>query len=287
MPRGHVFILALSPLRNDPADRRIMQPQAIGDFDLTVAVLCHRFDDPFISRRFSANGRKELLKRRPIYESLPPRYFFNQLFSEYERAQTLRKSIGSKQTLSFHTIPNRTGSDSALDKFAVLRLCTVLPLAEMAENLACSQARVRRRQSRRCPIAAPFPMPRMRNCFGPRWIKYHIPTDFQKMAVLLKENGFESPLENRADMRVSAIECLSVDAVDLSHAPGQIGVRCFDHQMVMVVHQAVSVSDPMEAVDDGRQDIQKQRTVAIITKNPLAVIAARGHVIQRTIVFQS
>ena len=52
---------------------------------------------------------------------------------------------------------------------------------------------------------------------------------------------------------VPSVIFLSIDAVQLAHANGQIGVGRFDHEVVMVIHEAVGMADPVPKKDIGIQ----------------------------------
>ena len=73
-------------------------------------------------------------------------------------------------------------------------------------------------------------------------VQNYIPADFQEMRVLLDKDGLVSALEEVPCSVASVVEELSVYAVQLSHAEGEVSVRGFDQEMVMVVHEAVGVA---------------------------------------------
>ena len=56
---------------------------------------------------------------------------------------------------------------------------------------------------------------------------------------------------------VSAVEPLGVDSVDLLPDPGQIGVRCFHEQVVVVAHQAVGMAEVATDRKGFSQDLKK------------------------------
>ena len=88
--------------------------------------------------------------------------------------------------------------------------------------------------------------------------------------------------EYMADAGVPAIDALGVDAVELPHARRQIARGGFDEQMVVVIHQAVGVTQPGETRDHLPQGVQEEFAVGRIAKNRLACIAAGGDVVKRT-----
>jgi len=76
-----------------------------------------------------------------------------------------------------------------------------------------------------------------------------------------------------------AIERLGIDAVDVAHQQGEIGLPGVEHEVVMVVHQAIGQGLGIEARQRLRDDFKKRVAVLIIDKDRLAPVAARGDVI--------
>ena len=48
---------------------------------------------------------------------------------------------------------------------------------------------------------------------------------------------------------VGLVEILRVDPVELSHALGEIRIRRFHEQMIMIAHQAVRMDRPVETIN--------------------------------------
>jgi hypothetical protein len=78
---------------------------------------------------------------------------------------------------------------------------------------------------------------------------------------------------------MAAIEALRVDAVQLSHPDREIRVRRFDKQMVVVVHQAVAVAQPMLLADDFLQGSQQCLPIGVIDEDRGLRVAAGGDVV--------
>ncbi len=57
-------------------------------------------------------------------------------------------------------------------------------------------------------------------------------------------------LKKVADSPMAPVGVLGIDAIEVPHALGQIAIRCFDHEMIMVPHQAIGVAEPMPSRDD-------------------------------------
>jgi hypothetical protein len=52
---------------------------------------------------------------------------------------------------------------------------------------------------------------------------------------------------------------LSVNAVELAHADGEIGLGRLHQQVIMIGHQAVGVADPVVATNDPGQGVKIAR----------------------------
>ena len=52
-----------------------------------------------------------------------------------------------------------------------------------------------------------------------------------------------------------AVDVLDIDAVQLSHPFGKIGIGCFYQQVVVVGHQAEGMTDPVEALTGAAEDV--------------------------------
>jgi len=58
--------------------------------------------------------------------------------------------------------------------------------------------------------------------------------------------------------------------------------RRLDEQVIVIVHQAIGVTQPSEARHDFAQAAEKPLPVLVVEKDRTARIAARGHVMDRT-----
>jgi hypothetical protein len=105
------------------------------------------------------------------------------------------------------------------------------------------------------------------------------------MTVFLDENGFVSALEQMTVPLVAFIEELSVDAVQLPHADGEIAVGGLNQQMIMVGHEAVGVTNPIVPLVDVLEGIEKIETIAVVLENSFLFIAAGGHVVDGAGIF--
>jgi hypothetical protein len=113
----------------------------------------------------------------------------------------------------------------------------------------------------------------MPDCLGPDRIQDHIVADLQKVNVLLNENRLKPALTYMTDPAVPLVKGLGIHAVQLPYTLRQVAVRCFDNQVIVVVHQTIDRADPMETVGDLSQDIQKERSIAIVLEDCFAIVA--------------
>ncbi|GAB1234673.1 hypothetical protein UT5_10690 [Ferrigenium sp. UT5] len=79
---------------------------------------------------------------------------------------------------------------------------------------------------------------------------------------------------------VCAIEGLRIDTVEVAHALRKVALDGFDDEVVVVVHQAPRMTDPVEALAGLGEDFQPDQTVGIIQENVLAPVTTRSHVIK-------
>jgi hypothetical protein len=105
-------------------------------------------------------------------------------------------------------------------------------------------------QARGCPVTAPRPFSRAAYHACPDRVKDDIAGQFQEIRFLLHDDRLVTALEHMSDAAMLAIEALRVDPVQLPHALGEIAVRGFDQEMIVVVHQTIGMHRPVEVGDD-------------------------------------
>jgi hypothetical protein len=86
---------------------------------------------------------------------------------------------------------------------------------------------------------------------------------------------------------VSAIESAGVRAQKPFHARYQIGLGCFDHQMKMIVHQAIRMNLPVGLGATLAEGIQKELTILFVLENGLLMVASIHHMINCAFIFHS
>lgn len=57
----------------------------------------------------------------------------------------------------------------------------------------------------------------------------------------MNENGFISSLEEVSCLVIAFVPRLRIHAIQLSHAEGEISVRGLNHEMVMIIHEAIGM----------------------------------------------
>ena len=86
---------------------------------------------------------------------------------------------------------------------------------------------------------------------------------------------------------MAAVESLGVYAVQLAHAFREVGIRCFDDQVIVVGHLAIGMAHPVEAFADFGESFKPGHTIFIRKENVLAPVSTRGNVIERAREFES
>ena len=57
---------------------------------------------------------------------------------------------------------------------------------------------------------------------------------FQKVGICINQNGFISPSKELTVHVMGPVETLSINAIDVPHAPGQVGIRGLSQEMIMI-----------------------------------------------------
>ena len=105
------------------------------------------------------------------------------------------------------------------------------------------------------------------------------------MGVLLYEYGFVPALEEVTCSPVPLIESLGVESVQLSHADGEVAVRGLDENVVVIAHEAVSVTDPVITFIDPMESMKKILAILIVLENVFSIVTSTGDVINSARIF--
>ena len=89
------------------------------------------------------------------------------------------------------------------------------------------------------------------------------------------------PAEPMAEEFVPVIEPNGVRVLQPSHAGDQIGVRRFQHQMIMVAHQTIRVNPPVRFLAGFRQRLEEILPIHIIQKYILPPVPPAHDMIHR------
>ena len=79
---------------------------------------------------------------------------------------------------------------------------------------------------------------------------------------------------------VPPIAGLGIDTIQMTHALRQISVRRLNQQVVVIIHQALGITYPVELGYDLLQRRQKHLPVLVILINVFTPITTRGDVIE-------
>ncbi len=113
----------------------------------------------------------------------------------------------------------------------------------------------------------------LRNHFCTNRIEHNISAHFKKVAVLLDQDGLVPALKYMACFSMPFIKALRIEAVQLAHADGEISVRGFDEEMIVVGHEAVGVTKPMVTFIHMLKGMEKVVAVLIILEYRLFIVA--------------
>ena len=83
------------------------------------------------------------------------------------------------------------------------------------------------------------------------------------------------------------VEALGIDAVQLAHAGRQIAIGGFDYQMIGIAHQAVGVTQPVQALTDRVKHREEGVAVSILQEDIGPAIATRGDMVERSAEFDA
>jgi hypothetical protein len=135
-----------------------------------------------------------------------------------------------------------------------------------------------------CPdhgaIGTPRPVLGPRDHPGPHGVEHDIARQLQEVDIFLDEYRFVTPLKNMSDPTMAAIDALRKDAVELAHACGKVSFDRLHHEMVVVAHQAVGVTRPIEALADRTQDVQPGNAILVARVDVLPSVTTRRDVVQ-------
>jgi hypothetical protein len=104
-----------------------------------------------------------------------------------------------------------------------------------------------------------------------------VPRQLEKVSFLLNEDRFASSLEDMSRARVASVEPLSEDAIDMAHATCLGRIHRLDEHVIVIAHQAVRVTEPVESIDRLSKDFQERRSVIVIEEDVLPSVPPSGN----------
>ena len=76
-----------------------------------------------------------------------------------------------------------------------------------------------------------------------------------------------------------SVEMLRVYTIQLTHALGEICIRAVDNEVVVIIHQHVTMDDPFKARNDGINNVKENSAVFVIQENSFVAISLTGYVV--------
>ena len=119
---------------------------------------------------------------------------------------------------------------------------------------------------------------------GPYRIQHHITAGLQEVALLLYQDGLVSALKEMSHTLMPLVEMLGVDPIELPHSEGKIPLRGLGDQVIVIVHQAVGVTEPMVPLIDLAEEIQKGDAILVVPEDRILGISARGKMVEGSLI---
>ena len=89
------------------------------------------------------------------------------------------------------------------------------------------------------------------------------------------------------DPGVGAIDILRIDTVELTHPLGKIALHSLHHDMVVVTHQAISMTNPVEPLAHVSKNTTPGKPILVAGKDILPPVPPRCDVVQAAGKFES
>ena len=136
-------------------------------------------------------------------------------------------------------------------------------------------------------ITAPWPLAGIAHDARTHGIEIDIAADFQHVGMLIDQDAFESPLKQMPNLAMPPIVGLGIHAIEVLHHSRQVRPAGVNHDVVVVVHEAVGQHDRIVPIHRLPNDCQERPAVVVVFKDGFPPVAARGDVIDRTGKFDS
>lgn len=109
-----------------------------------------------------------------------------------------------------------------------------------------------------------------------------VPADFQIMAFLFNQLGFEPTLEEVSRPSMPQVEVPGVTAVQEVHAGGKVGLGRFHEEVFMIRQKGERMESPAAGRDGALEPVETPLSVGIVPDDVPPLIAPRHHMIQPT-----
>jgi hypothetical protein len=86
-------------------------------------------------------------------------------------------------------------------------------------------------------------------------------------------------------LAVPPIESLGIDAIELPHSPAEIALRGLNEQMIVIIHQAIGMAQPVVPGYYGSEDVKKEQPILVVTEDGTAGISPGGDMVDCTGIF--
>jgi hypothetical protein len=252
-----------------------------GNLALTVAVFFHRLIQPSLQLPMVGQNhiREKSRECRTGRISLAPWnlghvFMFLQLV-----AQLFDKVILSQKGLTSNLGPDRRHAEPPRYELSVFLLGLAPLAAKLAQHPGRAEAGMRLCSASCGQVAGPCVVLRLLYHPGADGIKHDVAAYFQKVAVLLDEDGFVPSLQQMARPSVAPVKELDVDTVQLAHANRQVAIWGFDHEMIVIAHEAVGVADPVVPLIHMLEGVQKIQLVLVVLEDELVLVATESDMV--------
>ena len=187
----------------------------VGDRTLSVPVLLNGLGDLFASLAFVGKDThaEYLIKRRPVGKTLTLGYLGDVLVFSYMLGEALDKSVFTEYDLALHLIPDGSLPYSQLHKLPIFFLCRASRSTELPKYPIRDEAGRRLFKSCSCAVARPRPVIGFFYHAGANGIQDNVAANFQKMRVLLYQDGLIPALEDMPGLVVALVARLCINAV--------------------------------------------------------------------------
>lgn len=107
----------------------------------------------------------------------------------------------------------------------------------------------------------------------------HVLDGVDVLLLRLDQDGVEAAPEDVVPAAVALVERPCIAAVEVAHAARQVRLRSFDHQVVVVSHQALDVNAPPVPLLNTVQEVEEDKAVGVVYHDRSRVVPSRRDVV--------